>query len=86
MQDGVTLYTYPVQRVLGTNKAISTGPCIETALARALDRLLSATVDASLAKGEELSVSEAGAREQALEALGLLRLPTSKFPLASKEN
>ncbi len=44
---------------------------IETALVRALDRLLSATVDADLADGVELSVRASGAREQALEALAL---------------
>lgn len=40
-----------------------------TALARALNRLLSATVDADLADGLGLSIGAAGAREQALDAL-----------------
>lgn len=44
---------------------------VENALVRALDRLLSATVDADLADGIELSVRASGAREQALEALAL---------------
>lgn len=42
---------------------------IATLLARALNRLLSATVDANLADGIGLSIGEAGAREQSLEAL-----------------
>lgn len=42
---------------------------IATGLARALNRLLSATVDADLADGIGLSIGAAGAREQALDAL-----------------
>lgn len=71
---GALLYSFPVQRVLGTTRAIVPGGShihTETVLARALDRLLSATVDADLAAGVELTTAAAGAREQALEALHL---------------
>ena len=44
-------------------------PDVSTLLARALNRLLSATVDTDLADGIGLSIGAAGAREQALEAL-----------------
>lgn len=44
-------------------------PDVSTALARALSRLLTATVDTDLKDGIGLSVGAAGAREQALEAL-----------------
>ena len=63
---------YPVQRVLGTTRRVIPGPIspdVTTLLARALDRLLSATVDADLADGLGLSIGAAGAREQALEAM-----------------
>ncbi|CAM8631497.1 hypothetical protein [Sphingobium cupriresistens] len=40
-----------------------------TGLARALSRLLSATVDTDLADGLGLSIGAAGAREQSLDAL-----------------
>lgn len=63
---------FPVQRVLGTDAPVSPGPIpgdLSTLLARALSRLLTTTVCADLADGADLSVSEAGAREQALEAL-----------------
>lgn len=64
---------FPVQSsVLGTTAPISPGPIagdVSTLLARALNRLLSATVDTDLADGIGLSVGAAGAREQALEAL-----------------
>jgi len=42
---------------------------VATSLARALNRLLSATVDTDLADGMGLSIGAAGAREQSLEAL-----------------
>jgi hypothetical protein len=63
---------FPVQRVLGTAQPVSPGPIVgdvPTMLARALNRLLTATVDTDLADGIGLSVGAAGAREQALEAL-----------------
>lgn len=64
---------FPVQmRLLGTTAPISPGPVagdVTTLLARALNRLLSATVDADLADGIGLSIGAAGAREQSLEAL-----------------
>lgn len=63
---------FPVQQVLGTAAPVSPGPIsgdVPTLLARALDRLLSATVDTDLADGLGLSMGAAGAREQALEAL-----------------
>lgn len=64
---------FPVQSsVLGTTAPISPGPIagdVPTLLARALNRLLSATVDTDLADGIGLSLGAAGAREQALEAL-----------------
>ena len=62
----------PVQRGLGTTTPVSPGPIVGdtcTRLARALDRLLTATVDADLADGLALSIGAAGAREQALEAM-----------------
>ena len=63
---------FPVQRVLGTAAPVSPGPIagdVPTLLARALNRLLTATVDTDLADGIGLSIGAAGAREQALEAL-----------------
>ncbi len=63
---------FPVQRALGTTAPISPGPIkhdVATLLVRALSRLLTATVDTALADGLALSIGEAGAREQALEAL-----------------
>lgn len=63
---------FPVQRVLGTAAPVSPGPIagdVSTLLARALNRLLTATVDTDLADGIALSIGAAGAREQALEAL-----------------
>lgn len=63
---------FPVQRVLGTAAPVSPGPIcgdVPTMLARALNRLLTATVDTDLADGIGLSIGAAGAREQALEAL-----------------
>lgn len=64
---------FPVQTgLLGTTAPISPGPIagdVATLLARALNRLLSATVDADLADGIGLSIGAAGAREQSLEAL-----------------
>ncbi|MGA1851266.1 hypothetical protein VH570_10580 [Sphingobium sp. HT1-2] len=63
---------FPVQRVLSTDAPVSSGPIagdVPTLLARALNRLLTATVDADLADGIGLSIGAAGAREQALEAL-----------------
>lgn len=67
---------YPVQQVLGTTSRVIPGPVspdVTTLLARALNRLLTATVDASLADGIGLSIGEAGAREQALEAMEAYR-------------
>ena len=64
----------PVQRVLGTRRVPTpggTGSDVATALARALDRLLTATVDADRVDGIPLSIGAAGAQEQALEALAL---------------
>ena len=64
--------SFPVQRVLGTAAPVSPGPIagdVPTLLARALNRLLTATVDTDLADGIGLSIGAAGAREQALEAL-----------------
>jgi hypothetical protein len=66
------LLTFPIQRVVGTTAPVSLGPIsgdVPTLLARALNRLLAATVDANLADGIGLSIGEAGAREQALEAM-----------------
>lgn len=66
------LISFPIQRVLGTAAPVSPGPIVgdvPTLLARALDRLLTATVDADLADGLALSIGAAGAREQALEAM-----------------
>lgn len=63
---------FPVQRALGTTAPVSPGPIVgdlATLLARALDRLLTSTVDADLADGLALSLGAAGAREQALEAM-----------------
>ncbi|WP_375284857.1 hypothetical protein [Sphingobium yanoikuyae] len=63
---------FPVLHVLGTDAPVSPGPIagdVPTLLARALNRLLTATVDADLADGIALSIGAAGAREQALEAL-----------------
>lgn len=63
---------FPVQRVLGTAATVSPGPVsgdVTTLLARALSRLMSATVDADLTDGLPLSIGAAGAREQALEAM-----------------
>jgi hypothetical protein len=58
-----------VQQLLMEPRPVAVGGDVATTLARALDRLMSATVDAKLADGEGLSVSEGGAREQALDAL-----------------
>ena len=63
---------FPVQRALGTTAPVSPGPIVgdvPTLLARALNRLLTATVDTDLADGIGLSIGAAGAREQALEAM-----------------
>ncbi|KQN09802.1 hypothetical protein ASE85_02355 [Sphingobium sp. Leaf26] len=68
--------SFPVQRVLGTTAPVSPGPIqcdVATLLARALDRLMSVTVDANLSDGIGLSIGEAGAREQALEAMEAYR-------------
>lgn len=74
---------FPVQRVLGTAAPVSPGPIagdVPTLLARALNRLLTATVDTSLADGIGLSVGEAGAREQALEAMAAYEASRSGAP------
>lgn len=68
------IFAYSVQSGIGRAAPLVTGPArpdVSTVLARALNRLLSATVDADLADGAELTVAQAGAREQALEAMAL---------------
>lgn len=63
---------FPIQRVFGTTARITPGPIVgdlPTMLARALNRLLAATVDTDMADGIGLSIGASGAREQALEAL-----------------
>ena len=73
--------TFPIQRVLGTTTPVSPGPIVgdvPTMLARALNRLLSSTVDTDLADGIGLSMGAAGAREQALEALAAFEASRSE--------
>lgn len=68
------MIAFDVQSGFGHVAPLRPGPRrsdIEIALVRALDRLLTATVDADLAEGVELTTSRAGAREQALDALAL---------------
>jgi hypothetical protein len=74
---------FPVQRALGTTAPVSPGPIagdVPTLLARALNRLLSATVDTDLADGIGLSIGAAGAREQALEAMAAYEASRSGAP------
>jgi hypothetical protein len=68
----MVLMYFPVQPMLEAASRVSPGPIsgdVPTLLARALNRLLSSTVDTDLADGIGLSIGAAGAREQALEAL-----------------
>lgn len=73
---GAGVYAFPVQHVLGTQRELVVGPCLtdnEHLLIAALDRLLSATVDADLAHGVMLSEEEAEAREEAVAAIARVR-------------
>ena len=58
-----------VKAALADQPLVHGGGAVATLLARALDRVMSVTIDAQTASGEELSIAQAGAREQALEAL-----------------